>query len=234
MVMDALESYLSVQQAELFENDSRLLREVAYERLKDALRHANLQPGEPLSENRISKALGISRTPVREALQMLSQEGLVEIVPGRAVFVASRSFRDVLDVLYIRLLLEPELVRMVAEAINPEQLDTLWDCLDKMDMAVAQEDRPAWSRADTVWHETLSDTCPNRLLGDMVLQMRNRIHRYTSIDNQLKIEQLRSGTAEHRQIVEFVANRDAPGAESAMRQHLENLRSNLFSQLIYA
>ncbi|NJN53973.1 MAG: GntR family transcriptional regulator [Anaerolineae bacterium] len=61
--MDALESYLSAYPADVPENDSRLLREVAYERLKDALRHASLQPGEPLSENRISKALGISRTP---------------------------------------------------------------------------------------------------------------------------------------------------------------------------
>jgi len=232
--MDALESYLSAHQTELPEDDSRLLREMAYERLKDALRHANLQPGEPLSENRISKALGISRTPVREALQMLSQEGLVEIVPGRAVFVASRSFRDVLDVLYIRLLLETELVRLVAETVTAEQLEILWDCLNKMDTAVAQEDRSAWSRADTVWHETLSDACPNHLLGDLVLQMRNRIHRYTSIDHQLKIEQLRLGTAEHRQIIEHIANRDALAAESAMRQHIENLRSNLFSQLIYA
>ncbi|MBL1128057.1 MAG: GntR family transcriptional regulator [Chloroflexi bacterium] len=234
MVMDALESYLSAHQAELPENDSRLLREVAYERLKDALRHASLQPGEPLSENRISKALGISRTPVREALQMLSQEGLVEIIPGRAVFVASRSFREVLDVLYMRLLLEPELVRMVAETISAEQLDIMWDCLDRMDTAVDQEDRSAWSKADTVWHETLSDACPNRLLGEMVLQMRNRIHRYSNVDNQLKIEQLRLGTAEHRHIVEQIARRDAENAALAMRQHLESLRSNLFSQLIYA
>lgn len=232
--MDALESYLSAHQAELPENDSRLLREVAYERLKDALRHASLQPGEALSENRISKALGISRTPVREALQMLSQEGLVEIIPGRAVFVASRSFRDVLDVLHIRLLLEPELVRIATETMTTEQLDTMWDCLDRMDTAVDQEDRPAWSKADTVWHETLSDACPNHLLGELALQMRNRIHRYSSVDNQLKIEQLRTGTAEHRHIVEQIARRDAEGAALAMRQHLESLRSNLFSQLIYA
>ncbi|NJN53974.1 MAG: GntR family transcriptional regulator [Anaerolineae bacterium] len=171
---------------------------------------------------------------MREALQMLSQEGLVEIVPGRAVFVASRSFRDVLDVLYIRLLLEPELARMAAESVTPEQLDILWDCLDKMDTAVSTEDRSAWSRADTIWHETLSDACPNRLLGELVLQMRNRIHRYTSIDNQLKIEQLRMGTAEHRRIIENIASHDAEAAEAAMRQHLENLRSNLFSQLVYA
>lgn len=232
--MDELENYLLKYQTDYPENNSRLLRELAYERLKDALRHASLQPGEPLSENRISKALGISRTPVREALQMLSQEGLVEIIPGRAVFVASRSFRDVLDVLYIRLLLEPELARMAAEAITPEQLDVLLDCMDKMETAVINEDRPAWSKADTVWHEILSTACPNHLLGELVLQMRNRIHRYSSIDHQLKIEQLTMGTAEHRAVVNAIVDHNAPAAETAMREHLENLRSNLFSQLIYA
>jgi len=63
--------------------------------------------------------------------------------------------------------------------------------------------------------------------------MRNRIHRYTSIDHQLKIEQLRNGTAEHREIVEAIAARDAEAAESAMREHIENLRRDLFNQLIY-
>jgi DNA-binding GntR family transcriptional regulator len=105
--MDELEHYLINHQENYESNDSRLLREVAYERLKDAVRHANLQPGEPLSENRISKILGISRTPVREALQILAQEGLVEIVPGRGITVASRSIRQILDVLHIRHSLQP-------------------------------------------------------------------------------------------------------------------------------
>lgn len=231
--MDELERYLITHQQDFPDNNSQLLREFAYERLKDAIRHANLEPGETLSENRISKVLGISRTPVREALQLLSQEGLVEIIPGRVVRVASRSFRDVLDVLRIRLLLEPELVRLAAEAITPQQIEIMRDCLVTMETAVAEEDRSAWSRADTVWHETLSDACPNQLLGELVLQMRNRIHRYTSIDHQLKIEQLRTGTSEHREIVDAIVAGDSGLAEQAMRDHLENLRKNLFNQLIY-
>lgn len=233
MAMEELERYLISHQQDFPDSNSQLLREFAYERLKDAIRHANLEPGETLSENRISKVLGISRTPVREALQMLSQEGLVEIIPGRAVRVASRSFRDVLDVLRIRLLLEPELVRLAAESITPEQVETMRRCLATMETAVAEENRSAWSRADTVWHETLSDACPNHLLGELVLQMRNRIHRYTSIDHQLKIEQLRTGTSEHKEVVDAIVAGEGEVAEQAMRDHLENLRDNLFNQLIY-
>jgi DNA-binding GntR family transcriptional regulator len=231
--MDELEHYLINHQENYESNDSRLLREVAYERLKDAVRHANLQPGEPLSENRISKILGISRTPVREALQILAQEGLVEIVPGRGITVASRSIRQILDVLHIRLLLEPELVRLAAKSINQTQLNGLLEYLEKMETAVEEHDRPAWSKADTGWHEILSDACPNQLLGEMVLQMRNRIHRYANIDHQLRIEQLRHGTAEHRRIIEAIAAHNSQQAESEMRLHLESLRENLFNQLVY-
>ena len=231
--MDQLERYISAHDAEYPSDDSRLLREVAYERLKDAIRHANLPPGEPLSENRISRMLGISRTPVREALQMLAQEGLVEIIPGRAVRIANRSFKAVVDVLYIRSLLEPGLVRLATENATPEQMDRLWECMATMEQAVRDEDRRAWARADALWHETMSAACPNDLLGEMTLQMHNRIHRYSSIDNELKIEQLRKGTAEHRAIMEAMRAQDADAAEQAMRDHLENLRNNLFDQLIY-
>jgi DNA-binding GntR family transcriptional regulator len=232
--MNELERYLVEHQAEIPGGDSRLLREVAYEHLKDAIRYADLTPGVPLSENRISKALGISRTPVREAIQMLAQEGLIEIIPGRAVTIASRSIRDVLDVLQIRLLLEPDLIRLSTETINESQLEILWDSLLKMETAVENEDRAAWSKADTTWHEILSEACPNDLLGELVLQMRNRIHRYANVDHKLKIQQLRNGTAEHRDIVQAIAAKDSHLAETLMRGHLEKLRKNLFDQLIYA
>ncbi len=232
--MDEIERYLLKNKDEQFNDSSpRLLRELAYDQLKDAIRYANLQPGAPISETRISKVLGISRTPVREAIQLLSQEGLVEIIPGRAVTVASRTIRDVLDVIHIRLLLEPELTRLATESISDAQLKTLWNSLEKMEDAVERVDRPAWSKADTVWHEILSEACPNPLLGEMVLQMRNRIHRYANIDHKLEIAQLRNGTAEHRLIVEAIDAEDAQTAESLMRTHLENLRKNLFDQLIY-
>ena len=231
--MDALERYISDHKTDFSDADSLLLREIAYERLKDAIRNANLPPGEPLSENRLSKLLGISRTPVREALQKLSQEGMVEIIPGRAVRIANRSFKDVVDVLYIRLLLEPGMMRLVAENITEEQIELLWNCIVHMEGAAKSGDRPGWARADTVWHETISDACPNQLLGEMALQMRNRIHQYANVENELKIQQLINGTAEHRQITEAVATRDGEQAEKVMRDHLVSLRENLFDQLIY-
>lgn len=231
--MDKLEQYLIRHQSDYPDSDSQLLRDIAYERLKDALSHADLDPGEPLSENRVSKALGISRTPVREAFQMLSSDGLVEVIPGRAVRVATRNFRDVVEGLHVRSLLEPELVRLTTEVISAEHLALLWQSQVEMEAAVIEGDRRAWSIADTVWHETLCASCPNQLLGELVMRMRNRVHRYTAIDHQITLEQLRNGTAGHREILEVIAARDGEAAERMMRDHVEGLRQNLFSQLIY-
>jgi len=230
--MDELERYLSTHAAPFEDGSSpRLLREVAYERLKDAIRHADLEPGQPLPESRLSRILGISRTPVREALQQLSQEGLVEIIPGRVVTVASRTIRDVLNVVHIRLLLEPEMVRLTTEVISADQLETLRQTVNEMEEAVDKEDQEAWSIADTVFHETLSESCPNKLLGEIVVQMRNRVHHLANVDSQTNPRRLRECTAEHRQILEAMLVRDGQAAEKATRDHIIILRQSLFSRL---
>lgn len=229
--MGPLEQYLTKQTSGASEDPQRLLREVAYERLKDAIRHADVPPGYPLSETRLSRVLGISRTPVREALQQLSQEGLVEVIPGRVVTVASRSIRDVLNVVHIRLLLEPEMMRLTTEVISADQLETLRQTVDEMEEALENEDQEAWSEADTVFHETLSDTCPNQLLGEIVVQMRNRVHHLANVDSQTNPKRLRECTAEHRQILEAMIARDPQAAEKATRDHISVLRQSLFNRL---
>ncbi len=182
--MDKLERYLNDQTGPLSENPDLLRREIAYERLKDALQHADLEAGELLSENRLSKVLGISRTPVREALQQLAQEGLVQVIPGRAVTVASPSVRSVMNVVHMRLLLEPELVRLAADFLNDSELRELLEIVETMDRACLINDHQMWSRTDTRFHEIVAEACPNGLLAEVVIQMRNRAHHLASIDSQ--------------------------------------------------
>ena len=231
--MDRLERYLA-DQPELLTNSPTLLRrEIAYERLKDALQHAELEPGQVLSETRLSRALGISRTPVREALQQLAQEGLVQVIPGRAVTVAAPSVRSVMDVVHLRLLLEPELVRLATDAISLDQARELSGAVDTMESACQAGDQLSWSRADTVFHDLLGQACPNELLGEVVIQMRNRAHHLANVDSQTNPARLTACTAEHRQIADRISARDAEGASQAVREHIEKLRESLFSRLSY-
>jgi DNA-binding GntR family transcriptional regulator len=231
--MDRLESFLAEQPQKMTTSATLLRREIAYERLKDALQHAELQPGEVLSETRLSKALGISRTPVREALQQLAQEGLVQVIPGRAVTVAAPSVRSVMDVVHLRMLLEPELVRLATEAMTDEQTQQLSVVVDTMESACSSGDHLSWSRADTDFHDIMGQACPNELLAEVVIQMRNRAHHLANIDSQTNPARLTECTAEHREIADSVCARDAEAASQAVRRHIEKLRQSLFSRLSY-
>jgi GntR family transcriptional regulator of vanillate catabolism len=231
--MSKLENYLAQQPQDETNGDSRLRREVAYERIKDALQHAGLNPGEPLSELQLSRMLGISRTPIREALQQLAQEGLVQYVPGRMVTVASRTVKDMVDVIHMRSLLEPELARLVAEAANQEHIEILQDSIRRMEEALDHDDYSSWSKADMVFHDTMSRACPNPLLGETVVLMRNRVHHIANTDSKHNPARLKACTAEHRRVVEAIANHAPKEAEAAMREHLAILRESMLYKLTY-
>jgi DNA-binding GntR family transcriptional regulator len=209
------------------------LRDTAYERLKDAIRHQELQPGQALSETYLSRTLGISRTPVREALHQLTQEGLLQVIPGQAVTVAAPSVQGILNIIHIRSLLEPEVARLVAESPAPELVATLRETLAKMQQAAEQGDRAAWSRADDVWHETLATACPNLLLAELMLQMHNRTHGL-SVGTQTTSARILECTVEHRRVFDGIAAQDPPAAERAMRQHIKELRESMFRRLVSA
>jgi DNA-binding GntR family transcriptional regulator len=228
--MDKLEKYLR-EKGEIEGVDSRLLREVAYERLQEGIRQADLQPGEPLSETRISRALGISRTPVREALQRLAKDGLVQVIPGRAVTVAAPSIQEVLDALHVRELLEPEMVRLAAEALSDAERETLQRLTQEMEQTARSGNRAGWSKADIQWHQELAETCPNRLLGQMVLQARNRMYS-VGADNHVTDQYLIDGTLEHKEIIAAIAARDGEKACRLMLEHIRNVRENMFKRLV--
>ncbi len=224
--MERLEQYLQQNRPE-HAGDTRRLSDIAYEVLQDALRNTDVQPGDPLSENRISKALGISRTPVREALQQLAGDGALQIIPGRAITVAARTLQDVLDALHVRLLIEPELARLLAERMNERDSATLQTLTDEMRAAARYGDRAAWSKADRQWHEILCSACPNQLLGQMVLQARNRMYSKGAGDN-VSQQYLIDGTEEHALIVDAIIAGDSESAARLMTEHIDKVRDNMF------
>jgi DNA-binding GntR family transcriptional regulator len=226
--MDELEkTLLEMEPIDL--SDSRLLHNLAYDRIKTAIKQSSLSPGDLLSESRISKALGISRTPVREAIRRLAQDGLIQIIPGRAIVMASPSIQDVEDALHVRELLEPELVRLAVGSLPQDALNLLVETTSQMKQAAKSGDRKTWSKADTVWHEILSDHCPNQMLGKLVLQARNRVIGIIFQDHY-NVSYLLKGTDEHKAIVDAILVNDSEAAETRMREHLTEARKSIFQQ----
>jgi DNA-binding GntR family transcriptional regulator len=221
-----LEQYLYEHQGD-YNGENMRLREVAYRRLYDALRNVDLEPGEPLPELRLSKALGISRTPVREALQQLAADGMIQIIQGRAVTIVARSVADVLDALHIRELLEPQAVKLCVQTLSDAELERLQELTRLMEEAAKKADRSNWSRTDREWHEIICNGCPNKLLGEMVLLARNRMYHKGSSEHVTE-QYLIDGTAEHKLIVEAIIAQDAERAEQLTLAHLRELKHNIF------
>lgn len=219
-------------QSELQDEAPRLLREVAYERLRDAITTGELLPGTPLSETQLSKELEISRTPVREALQQLEREGLVHIIPGRAITVAAPSMQEVMDVVHMRYMLEPEVARLAAKSGTEEMRETLRQTIEQMVVAAEKGDRAGWSRLDTLFHETIGEACANKLMGKIAFQMRNRVH-YTINDPQTSLKRIVECTAEHKAVADAILAGDPSGAEQAVRDHLNKLRESYFQRFAH-
>lgn|GEM_PF-814762 len=228
--LDKLEHYLR-ERAGDYESDTFLLREVAYRRLYDAFRNVELEPGEPISTVWLSKILGISRTPIREALQQIATDGLIQIIQGRAVAISARSPREVYDALHVRELLEPASVRLCAAEMDPRAAEKLQQLTVRMEHAAVAGDQKAWSHADQEWHEVLCQACPNELLGNMVLMARNRMYHRGS-DEHVPAEYLIEGTAEHRRVLDAIITHDEELAAQLMRDHLNELKENLFRRFI--
>jgi DNA-binding GntR family transcriptional regulator len=131
---------------------------------------------------------------------------------------------------HVRELLEPELIRLAAEALPGEAQEILQTVIHEMERAATSGDRAAWSKADTIFHETLSHYCPNRLLGQLVVQARNRVHS-TAIDEQTTDARIIACTAEHKQVVEAILAHDTETAERLMREHIQQLRHSMFKRL---
>ncbi len=223
--IDRIERYLIDMQDR--PNGDKLLRDIAYERLKEAIQNVDVEAGDPLSENRISGAMQISRTPVREALKQLVAEGLLQMIPGRAVVIASHSIQQVSDALHVRRLLEPEVMRLAADRLGSAERQKLAAFTEAMIEAAHQGDRATWSNVDRDWHEILCNNCPNRLLGQMVLQALNHMYN-EGVSAKVTDEYLIEGTLEHKAVVDFILANDGDGAANAMRDHIDRLRKKLF------
>ena len=139
--------------------DNRLPQR-AYEWIKDAILEGRLKEGEPLSENRLAQEISISRTPIREALRNLEQDGFVRMVPGKGAFVAGISMEDVKEIYDIRILLEPLAARTAADRIPPEALDAAardWEALRERHR---RGEALTWEQVRSVWPVAVSARCP--------------------------------------------------------------------------
>jgi DNA-binding GntR family transcriptional regulator len=198
------------------------LRESVYEQLKMRILKGTLKPGTRLMEVELADDLGVSRTPVREAMRQLEKEGLVEIKPKRGAYVSNISVDDMIDTLIVRKELEGLCAELAAKAINEELSEQLEGIMRQYTQAINNADTEEIIHYDEAFHRCVSEITGNRTLIETytICQDRTLRFRYLYYEDFKRYESM---PAEHKAIADAIESGDAERARRTAEEHAEQL-----------
>ena len=159
-------------------NEYLPLRDVVFNTLRQAILKGELKPGERLMEIALAQKLGVSRTPIREALRKLELEGLVVMIPRRGAQVANITEKDLNDVLEVRVALESMAIQKACSRITEEGLESLDAAEKKFERTIAEGDLVSLAEADEAFHEIIYQASGNLRLNQVVSNLREQMYRY--------------------------------------------------------
>lgn len=206
------------------------LRDVVFQTLRKAILTGELKPGERLMEIHLASKLGVSRTPIREAIHKLELEGLVTILPRRGAMVSEISERGLKDVLEVRRDLDSFCAELASERITEEDKKRLVDANEAFNEAVKTKDATIMAKADVAFHDIIIEATGNERLVAMINNLAEQIFRYrfeyikdeTKRDNIIK---------EHKNLMDAIVKGDKAAAREASRVHIDNQEKAILKQL---
>jgi DNA-binding GntR family transcriptional regulator len=202
------------------------IRGPAYERLRDAIVSAELEPGRRLSENELGELLGVSRTPIREALVRLRDDRLVEIVPQLGTFVAPISLAAVADAQFVREALECAAVRLAADRATIDDIAALNGIVRRQEELRDASEFARFYVLDDEFHAGLCECSGHGVAWSLAQRANGHLNRV----RRLSLPQPRyvaEMVAEHQLVLDAVARRDPDAAEAALRHHLRMVLSGV-------
>lgn len=206
------------------------LRDVVFHTLRRAILKGELKPGERLMELALAERLGVSRTPIREAMRKLEQEGLVVMSPRRGAQVANITEKDLNDVLEVRMALESMAMEKACGRMTEEELASLRKAAVDFERMTAEGDLVKMAEADMAFHEIIYQASDNRRLIQVLNNLREQIYRYRV--EYLKEEETRNLLVrEHEEITKALRERNARRAQALSFQHLENQRRGIMEAI---
>jgi DNA-binding GntR family transcriptional regulator len=187
--------------------------------LRTEIFSGELKPGEPLPERLLAEQLGVSRTPVREALFTLQSEGLVELTPNRGATVRTITAHDIVQIYSLRGVLESYAAREAAQTRTRQHLDALEDAHARLQRITSDGTAPEQALADLAFHTIISEATGSRLLQTIMGQVLAFTVSYRS-NYAYPPERAGIAIAEHRAILDALREQDAEKAELLMREHV--------------
>lgn len=206
------------------------LRELVCENLRQAIINGVFSPGERLMEIQLAEEMGVSRTPVREAIRKLELEGFVVMIPRRGTYVADISIKDINEVYEIRTALDILAAGLAAERINDEELEMMQRLLVEIGQHIDEGNIDKIIETDSAFHDILYQASRNERLVNIISNLREQI---TGLRGRSMMYpgRLTDTLEEHRAIVESIAQRDVEKAQMAVREHLENAEHTLLKAI---
>ena len=197
-----------------------LSQEVA-QRIRDMIRKGLVRKGDRIIEKEFCQSLGISRTPLREALRILSAEGLIDLVPNKGAYVAQPSLREIKELFEVMSILEGTCARVVAEKMTESELAKIEKLHERLEKHYEEKDHEKYLSVNNDFHVLIQDLTANKILKGVIIGLRKKIllYRHWQLYHLDRFDQ---SIREHRQILEAFRKRDALFAEASMKRHLAN------------
>ena len=203
------------------ENDYLPLRDVVFNTLRTSILTGELKPGERLMEIHLADKLGVSRTPIREAIRKLELEGLVTMIPRRGAEVAQITEKNLRDVLEVRRALDALAVELACERITEDELAELKKACENFELETKRGNANQVAQADVELHDIILKASGNERLMQMISKLSQQMYRYRLeyVKDEANYKRL---IAEHRVIYEAIRDRDRQTGAEAIKNHIDN------------
>ena len=201
------------------------MADIVFEKIEDAILSGEFPAGDVISELRLCKLLDLSRTPVREALTRLRQEGLVK-ESGKGAIVVGVNEADLFDIYDVRMRIEGMAAAKCAEVITNDQLKELGDTLELQEFYTAKNQPDSIKKLDSQFHDQIYSYCQSRTLETLLSELHRKVKRYrkTSVSNP---ERAIMAVKEHREIFEAIASHNKDLAEELTAKHIKNAKESI-------
>ena len=198
--------------------DYHTMQDLVFTTLRDEIFAGRLKPGDRLNTSELARRLGVSRMPVREALNRLISVGLVENLPHRGAFVTKLSVEEVIEIYYIRAALEGIAARLAVQSMTPQAKKRLLEICDAIERAINEEDDLMILRLNFDFHSLIYESIQSERIEDLIFQYYTLTEQYRALGLDLpgRYDEIKG---EHRRIAEAIAAGDADAAEKYGREH---------------
>ena len=202
-------------------NEYLPLRDVVFNTLRQAILRGELKPGERLMEIQLANKLGVSRTPIREAIRKLELEGLVLMIPRKGAEVAEITEKNMRDVLEVRKALEELAVQLACEKITAEEIEEMKKAAEEFRMILKNKDITEIAEADVRFHDIIYMATDNQKLILLLNNLREQMYRYR-VEYLKREEAYPQLIAEHAAIIEYISKGEKKASTDVMCKHIDN------------